>query len=312
MTRPSREAREAGVAVAAATPVQQMGCYVEQREDSTTVEATAPASHPSIETSPAIGKLASALAKAQALMRSAPKNRINPHFKSRYADLDAVSEAIRGPLSQHGLALLQPLSSNGDPRSVVITTVLVHESGEWLRSSLTLQAAQATPQAIGAAVTYGRRYSAAAIVGIASDEDDDGEAAEGRPAAAAARNGNAHAAESRPPVESAPRYQPPPQQQPGSQPDWLQGLPGDEPANKPGEGTISEPQGRRVQAMAFQACDLEHASKDVAKHIIAAELSKRGYERMGQVKRGEYEHFVWSVLNAIHQQAIASEVTGAR
>lgn len=123
-----------------------------------------------------VGKLAEALAKAQAEMDGAAKDATNPHFKSKYADLASIRDACR-PLSKHGIAVLQPTKADGN--RVTVTTLLMHSSGEWIAEELTLTALQATPQAVGSAITYGRRYGLASMVGIAP-EDDDGEAAEGR------------------------------------------------------------------------------------------------------------------------------------
>ena len=123
-----------------------------------------------------VAKLAEALAKAQAEMGGAAKDAVNPHFRSKYADLASVRDACR-PLAKYGIAHLQPTRAEG--AQVTVTTLLVHSSGEWIAEDLTLTAGQNTPQAIGSAITYGRRYGLAAMVGIAP-EDDDGEAAEAR------------------------------------------------------------------------------------------------------------------------------------
>lgn len=139
-------------------------------------ELSSPPQSSGVRMSGSIGKLADALAKAQGEMEGALKDSTNPHFKSKYADLAAVRDACR-PLSKHGLAVLQPTKADG--ARVTVTTMLVHSSGEWIAEDLTLTAGQATPQAVGSAITYGRRYGLAAMVGIAP-EDDDGEAAEGR------------------------------------------------------------------------------------------------------------------------------------
>jgi hypothetical protein len=128
-----------------------------------------------------IGKLATDLAKAQAEMEGAKKDATNPHFRSSYATLAAVCDAC-APLAKHGIAYLQPTRADGP--HVTVTTVLIHASGEWIAEDLTLTAGQNTPQAVGSAITYGRRYGLAAMVGIAP-EDDDGEAAEPRNAAPA-------------------------------------------------------------------------------------------------------------------------------
>lgn len=127
--------------------------------------------------SEAINDLAAALSKAQAQIRPALKDAVNPHFKSKYADLASVVDAYREPLAMHGLSLSQHPSSDG--AKVIITTLLMHTSGQWLESDLALTAEKATPQSIGSAISYGRRYSAMAITGMAAD-DDDGNDAEGR------------------------------------------------------------------------------------------------------------------------------------
>lgn len=121
-----------------------------------------------------IGQLAAALAKAQGAIKGAVKDSENPFFKSRYADLASVWEACRKPLSDNALAVMQ--LTKADDNGVTVTTILAHESGEWIEESLTLPLKEQTPQAVGSALTYGRRYGLSAMVGIAP-EDDDGEAA---------------------------------------------------------------------------------------------------------------------------------------
>jgi hypothetical protein len=129
--------------------------------------------------SPSIAALAAALAKAQGEMEGAAKGNVNPHFKSKYADLASVWDACRGPLSKHGLSILQPVRADGP--MVTVTTILAHSSGEWIEEALTMTASQNTPQGVGSAITYGRRYGLASMVGIAP-EDDDGNAASAQPA----------------------------------------------------------------------------------------------------------------------------------
>lgn len=124
--------------------------------------------------SDSIAALAAALAKAQKAMKGAAKDSMNPHFKNKYADLAACWDACREPLATHGLSILQPVSAQG--AAVTVTTILAHDSGEWISESLTMTAQQNTPQGIGSAITYGRRYGLCAMVGIAP-EDDDGNAA---------------------------------------------------------------------------------------------------------------------------------------
>jgi len=127
-----------------------------------------------VERSETIGELAKALVKAQAAMRPVKKDLENPFFKSKYADLAAVWENCRKPLTENGLSVVQiPESEDG---SVIIKTVLLHESGEWISGQLQLTLAKSDPQAVGSAITYGRRYALAAMTGMcAEDEDDDGQ-----------------------------------------------------------------------------------------------------------------------------------------
>jgi hypothetical protein len=129
------------------------------------------------EQSEQIGELAKALAVAQGKITGALKDSSNPFFKSRYADLASVWDACRGPLSENGLAVMQLTES--DDAGVYVSTTLAHSSGQWMRSRLRLQPKDGTPQGLGSAITYGRRYALAAIVGVAQ-VDDDGNAASGR------------------------------------------------------------------------------------------------------------------------------------
>lgn len=121
-----------------------------------------------------ITELAKALSKAQAVMEGAKKDSQNPHLKNKYADLASVWDACRKPLTDNGLSVVQ--LTDGGPETVTIITRLLHISGEWLEGSLTLKPVKQDPQGIGSVVTYGRRYSLMAMVGI-SPEDDDGNAA---------------------------------------------------------------------------------------------------------------------------------------
>ena len=120
--------------------------------------------------------LFSALVKAQSTMSGAKKDALNPHFKSKYADLAAVWDAIREPLTSNGLCLLQepqPCESG-----VLLETTLAHTSGEWRSSVLYIpveSSRMGNAQAFGSTLTYARRYGAMSVVGIAP-EDDDGNA----------------------------------------------------------------------------------------------------------------------------------------
>jgi hypothetical protein len=128
-------------------------------------------------TSDSINELAAALAKAQAEMGGALKTAANPFFKSKYADLSSVWDACREPLTKYGLSVLQSPTAQGS--SVSVETLLMHTSGQWIRDSVTVTAKDDSPQAVGSAITYARRYSLQSFAGVAP-EDDDAEAAQGR------------------------------------------------------------------------------------------------------------------------------------
>lgn len=127
-----------------------------------------------VKSSTTIGKLAAALAKAQARIGHASKDATNPHFKSSYATLASVLDACREALAANEIAVFQPASAEG--AKVTVATMLVHSSGEWISTPLTVTAQQSTPQGIGSAITYARRYGLSAMVGVGA-EDDDGNSA---------------------------------------------------------------------------------------------------------------------------------------
>lgn len=129
------------------------------------------------EFSPTIGVLMGALAKARKAFKPIIKSETNPFFKSKYADLASVIEATKDGLSDNGLAVLQPPVFDRATGTVEIITLLAHESGEWLKSTLDMPTAKADAQGVGSAITYGRRYAYSAVLNVASEEDDDGNGA---------------------------------------------------------------------------------------------------------------------------------------
>jgi hypothetical protein len=125
-----------------------------------------------------IGKLAEALSKAQGEMTHASKDAENPAFKrgnqaSKYADLSNIIEAIRPTFAKHGLSYVQAMKTSSE--CAVIVTTLMHSSGEWIDSEISIPVAAKTPHGYGSAFTYARRYSLAAMAGI-TQADDDGNA----------------------------------------------------------------------------------------------------------------------------------------
>jgi hypothetical protein len=132
-----------------------------------------------MQTSEQINELATALAKAQGVMGGALKDSANPFFKSKYADLESVWQACRKALSENGLAVIQTVTTNESV--TIVTTMLAHSSGQWVRDSLPIPPKEMTPQGIGSCISYARRYALAAAVGV-YQTDDDAEAAHGRTA----------------------------------------------------------------------------------------------------------------------------------
>lgn len=107
-------------------------------------------------------------------MENAVKDTSNTFFNSKYATLASVLNAVRGPLASNGLSIVQHSRSAGT--GVVVSTMLMHESGEWLcDKGPLLPVTKKDPQGYGSAITYGRRYGLSSILGI-SQEDDDGNA----------------------------------------------------------------------------------------------------------------------------------------
>jgi hypothetical protein len=120
-----------------------------------------------------INELAIALAKAQAVIKPAILNRENTFRKTKYADLKSCKEACQDALSANNLSVVQYCEKVDG--SYMLTTMLMHSSGQWLKGFLPLFPAQQDSQSMGAAVTYAKRYGLSALLQIVADEDDDGE-----------------------------------------------------------------------------------------------------------------------------------------
>lgn len=135
-----------------------------------------------------IAELTKALVKVQANLKPVAKNSDNPFYKSRYADLTSVWESCRKLLADNGLAVVQTsrpsdttvvvdVDKQGNPRfgiCIIVETTLLHTSGEYITSELLIPCVKNDPQGVGSAAQYGRRYGFSAMIGIVSDEDDDG------------------------------------------------------------------------------------------------------------------------------------------
>jgi hypothetical protein len=162
--------------------------------------------------SESIATIAAALCAAQSQIRGAAKDASNPIFRSKYATLASVWDAAREPLTSNGLSVVQ-VPEASEPGTCTLTTILLHTSGEWLSSTMSVpvlpqvvnkgQDPQQTAQGYGSALTYARRYALAAMVGIAPEDDDDGNAASSKaPGPAPKTSQTPHRAE-KPPLNRA-------------------------------------------------------------------------------------------------------------
>ena len=125
--------------------------------------------------SESIKELAVGLTKAQGAFNHAKKDVSNPFFKSKYADLASIIDAAKKPLADNGLSVVQVVDVT-EAGIMVLETMLMHVSGEWISGKYPINPVKSDPQSVGSAITYARRYAFSAITGIAAD-DDDGNAA---------------------------------------------------------------------------------------------------------------------------------------
>ena len=118
-----------------------------------------------------IDKLAEALAKAQSEIKGALASSVNPFFKSNYADLDTVIKSCFPQLTKNGLSIIQG-NDTCEKGSFYVTTMLLHSSGQWIKSKLKMPITKPDAQGVGATITYARRFALSAMVGIAQVDDD--------------------------------------------------------------------------------------------------------------------------------------------
>jgi hypothetical protein len=128
-------------------------------------------------------ELGKAMAAAQSEMKNPGYDSTNPHFRNKFASLASVRNAVVPVLAKHGISVMQTLSTHDG--AIGCTTMLLHTSGQSLTfGPLLLPASKADAQGYGSAATYARRYSLMAVCGVVGDDDDDANAAIGKPAAA--------------------------------------------------------------------------------------------------------------------------------
>ncbi len=124
-----------------------------------------------------LNELFTALAKAQSEMKTAGLNAENPYFKSSYSDLAEIVRVSRPALSKNGLTVIQQILPNDDGQNI-LHCILAHSSGQWIETRMRILPAKPDVQSLASYITYLRRYSYAAIVGVVTaNEDDDGEIA---------------------------------------------------------------------------------------------------------------------------------------
>lgn len=120
-----------------------------------------------------VSLIAQALADFQKEVKNPANTAENPFFKSKYAPLNEILNDVRPLLAKQGLSIIQNTGGNGEV--INVTTMLLHVSGEWYETCpLVLKPDKNTPQGAGSAITYARRYQLSAILGISSEDDDDG------------------------------------------------------------------------------------------------------------------------------------------
>lgn len=122
--------------------------------------------------SESISELATALSIAQSQIGGAVRSSTNPFFKSSYADLGDVIKAIKEPLAQNGLSMIQMPITNLIEKSVGVSTRIIHSSGEWIEGEFFLPLTKFDSQAVGSALSYSRRYGITSILMIPQTDDD--------------------------------------------------------------------------------------------------------------------------------------------
>ena len=125
-----------------------------------------------------LNEIAPALVEFQKNMPKVVKDADNPFFNSKYADLASIVQTVAPALATCGLAVTQLTEADAtNSGHVNLTTMLLHTSGQYIGSTVSMQPTKQDPQAYGSAITYARRYALCSILGLAPDEDDDGNAA---------------------------------------------------------------------------------------------------------------------------------------
>jgi ERF superfamily len=118
------------------------------------------------------GKIYPAFIKAQSEFGNAKKDAINPHLKNKYATLSAIIDAVRDILAKYDLAFSQNPKNSGNMDYITIETIIMHSSGETIKSEFSLPVLKKDAQGVGSAITYARRYALTSILGLGTEDDD--------------------------------------------------------------------------------------------------------------------------------------------
>ena len=233
-----------------------------------------------MRTSELTNEISAALSKAQGEMEVAPKDSVNPHFKSSYANLAACVRAARPALAKHGLCVIQSIEFNESSKIVGVLTRLSHQSGQYFEADTWCQPRSLAPQDIGSCATYLKRYGFSAMVGLITEEDDDGNAASGHTAQPASKA----TPTPRPPFQSAPEPRPAIK---AANPHPTAPISAQEPSDLipalPGGAGISELQRKRFFALAHKA--------DWGENETKAYIEKAwGYKNIMLLDRKKYDH----------------------
>ena len=156
-----------------------------------------------------INDLATALVEAQGELEDAAKDATNPHFRNEYATLSSVLKEIRPVFKKHGLAMTQVPWANKDS-GLVLTTMIMHKSGQWISGDLELLMGKQDMQGMGSSLSYGRRYAASAMALISQQDDDGNEASAQAPKKQEAKpTAASKASQNQSPVTSSKKLQEP-------------------------------------------------------------------------------------------------------
>jgi hypothetical protein len=200
------------------------------------------------------------------------KDASNPHFRNRYASLDTIVDEIRPILTKHGLSILQMPS--GDGESFSLTTMLLHESGEWIESpSLMMRPVKNDPQGIGSCTTYARRYSLCSFLSLNTGEDDDGNAAT---------------------APNKPRQQP----QPTNTPPKPQNAPTGQSGAQTAKGA-SEQQIKMINALVSQLSEKAGYSREQIKDTLAAKQDVGKFNSFSEITSNQASKIIGYLQKAV-------------